>query len=208
MNPMKKLILPFFLGIMPAFLGAQTYSVKLYNSYKGSIAEYMNPLAEHRLEGDFAPVDLNKEKLAEFLAENRDFFEIILQASSKVKTVNKNCEYTEDYRIDTLEKKEFLVEPSKTEGCVTISVGLSDKTAYTEREDKKRTFDSGPDDVSIKKEVKLGVPSIIHAREEIRKVYDMVPFWGDIPLLGRLFRSEGETRQVELIIAIVTEVKE
>jgi hypothetical protein len=32
-------------------------------------------------------------------------------------------------------------------------------------------------------------------REEVKKVNDKIPFFGDIPLVGRLFRSKGESAQ-------------
>ena len=41
-------------------------------------------------------------------------------------------------------------------------------------------------------------------RDEIRSVNDKVPFLGDIPGLGRLFRSEGETRQKKNLLIFVT----
>ena len=41
-------------------------------------------------------------------------------------------------------------------------------------------------------------------RDEIRSVDDKVPFLGDIPGLGRLFRSEGETRQKKNLLIFVT----
>ena len=41
-------------------------------------------------------------------------------------------------------------------------------------------------------------------RDEIRTVNDKVPFLGDIPGLGRLFRSEGETRQKKNLLIFVT----
>jgi general secretion pathway protein D len=41
-------------------------------------------------------------------------------------------------------------------------------------------------------------------RDEVRSVNDKVPFLGDIPGLGRLFRSEGETRQKRNLLIFVT----
>ena len=41
-------------------------------------------------------------------------------------------------------------------------------------------------------------------RDEISSVNDKVPFLGDIPGLGRLFRSEGETRQKKNLLIFVT----
>ena len=41
-------------------------------------------------------------------------------------------------------------------------------------------------------------------REEIKTVHDKVPFLGDIPGLGRLFRSEGETTQKRNLLIFVT----
>lgn len=41
-------------------------------------------------------------------------------------------------------------------------------------------------------------------RDEVRSVNDKVPFLGDIPGLGRLFRSEGETRQKKNLLIFVT----
>lgn len=41
-------------------------------------------------------------------------------------------------------------------------------------------------------------------REEIREVHDKVPFLGDIPLLGKLFRSKGETNQKKNLLIFVT----
>lgn len=41
-------------------------------------------------------------------------------------------------------------------------------------------------------------------REEIKKVKDKVPILGDIPLLGRLFRSTGETSQKKNLLILVT----
>ena len=42
------------------------------------------------------------------------------------------------------------------------------------------------------------------SRDEIRSVNDKVPFLGDLPGLGRLFRSEGETRQKKNLLIFVT----
>ncbi len=41
-------------------------------------------------------------------------------------------------------------------------------------------------------------------RDEIKSVNDKVPVLGDIPGLGRLFRSEGETRQKRNLLIFVT----
>ena len=41
-------------------------------------------------------------------------------------------------------------------------------------------------------------------RDEVRTINDKVPFLGDIPGLGRLFRSEGETRQKKNLLIFVT----
>jgi general secretion pathway protein D len=41
-------------------------------------------------------------------------------------------------------------------------------------------------------------------REEVKKVHDKVPILGDIPLLGRLFRSTGESAQKRNLLIFVT----
>jgi len=41
-------------------------------------------------------------------------------------------------------------------------------------------------------------------REEVKKVHDKVPILGDIPLLGRLFRSTGESAQKRNLVIFVT----
>jgi len=41
-------------------------------------------------------------------------------------------------------------------------------------------------------------------REEVKRVNDKVPVLGDIPLLGRLFRSEGESNQKRNLLIFVT----
>ena len=42
------------------------------------------------------------------------------------------------------------------------------------------------------------------ARDEIKKIEDKVPILGDIPLIGRLFRSKGESRQKRNLLIFVT----
>jgi general secretion pathway protein D len=41
-------------------------------------------------------------------------------------------------------------------------------------------------------------------REEVKKVHDKVPLLGDLPLLGRLFRSTGESAQKRNLVIFVT----
>ncbi len=41
-------------------------------------------------------------------------------------------------------------------------------------------------------------------REEVKEVHDKVPVLGDIPLLGKLFRSKGETSQKKNLLIFVT----
>ncbi len=41
-------------------------------------------------------------------------------------------------------------------------------------------------------------------REEVKKVNDKVPFFGDIPFIGRLFRSKGESSQKRNLLIFVT----
>jgi general secretion pathway protein D len=41
-------------------------------------------------------------------------------------------------------------------------------------------------------------------REEVKKVEDKVPVLGDVPLLGRLFRSRGESSQKRNLLIFVT----
>jgi general secretion pathway protein D len=41
-------------------------------------------------------------------------------------------------------------------------------------------------------------------REEIREVHDKIPLLGDIPLIGKLFRSKGETTQKKNLLIFVT----
>jgi len=41
-------------------------------------------------------------------------------------------------------------------------------------------------------------------REEVKKVSDKVPFFGDLPLVGRLFRSKGESSQKRNLLIFVT----
>ena len=40
-------------------------------------------------------------------------------------------------------------------------------------------------------------------REEVKSFHDSIPFLGDLPLVGRLFRSEGETRQKRNLLIFV-----
>lgn len=41
-------------------------------------------------------------------------------------------------------------------------------------------------------------------REEVKQVHDKIPFLGDIPIIGRLFRSKGETNQKRNLLIFVT----
>jgi general secretion pathway protein D len=41
-------------------------------------------------------------------------------------------------------------------------------------------------------------------REEVKKVNDKVPFFGDLPFVGRLFRSKGESSQKRNLLIFVT----
>jgi general secretion pathway protein D len=41
-------------------------------------------------------------------------------------------------------------------------------------------------------------------REEVKKVNDKVPLLGDIPLLGRMFRSKGQSSQKRNLLIFVT----
>ena len=41
-------------------------------------------------------------------------------------------------------------------------------------------------------------------REEVKKVHDKVPILGDLPLLGRLFRSTGQSAQKRNLVIFVT----
>ena len=41
-------------------------------------------------------------------------------------------------------------------------------------------------------------------REEVKKVNDKVPILGDLPLLGRLFRSTGQSAQKRNLLIFVT----
>jgi len=41
-------------------------------------------------------------------------------------------------------------------------------------------------------------------REEVKKVNDKIPFFGDLPLVGRLFRSKGESAQKRNLLIFVT----
>jgi general secretion pathway protein D len=41
-------------------------------------------------------------------------------------------------------------------------------------------------------------------REEVKKVDDKVPFLGDLPIVGRLFRSKGESAQKRNLLIFVT----
>jgi len=41
-------------------------------------------------------------------------------------------------------------------------------------------------------------------REEVRKTSDKVPILGDVPLIGRFFRSKGETSQKRNLLIFVT----
>lgn len=41
-------------------------------------------------------------------------------------------------------------------------------------------------------------------REEVKKVNDKIPFFGDLPLVGRLFRSKGESSQKKNLLIFVT----
>lgn len=41
-------------------------------------------------------------------------------------------------------------------------------------------------------------------REEVKEVHDKVPFLGDIPILGKLFQSKGETAQKKNLLIFVT----
>ncbi|MSU72863.1 MAG: type II secretory pathway, component PulD [Opitutus sp.] len=41
-------------------------------------------------------------------------------------------------------------------------------------------------------------------REEVKKVNDKVPFFGDLPIIGRLFRSKGESSQKRNLLIFVT----
>ena len=59
------------------------------------------------------------------------------------------------------------------------------------------------DDVilNFSNKIKLGTTYII-LEECIANVYDKVPFWGDVPLIGRFFRTEGTSKSIRAICAI------
>lgn len=59
------------------------------------------------------------------------------------------------------------------------------------------------DDVilNFSNKIKLGTTYII-LEECIANVYDKVPFWGDVPLIGRFFRTEGKSKSIRAICAI------
>ena len=40
--------------------------------------------------------------------------------------------------------------------------------------------------------------------EQLKKYNDKVPFWGDLPLVGRLFRSEGSFQDKRNLLIFVT----
>ena len=40
--------------------------------------------------------------------------------------------------------------------------------------------------------------------EELKKYDDKVPFWGDLPLVGRLFRAEGSYQDKRNLLVFVT----
>lgn len=47
--------------------------------------------------------------------------------------------------------------------------------------------------------IKLNTDYLI-SLEEIASVYDKVPFWGDIPLLGKLFQAKGQCKIIKDIL--------
>ena len=59
------------------------------------------------------------------------------------------------------------------------------------------------DDVilNFSNKIKLGTTYII-LEECIANVYDKVPFWGDVPLIGRFFRTEGKSKSIRSLCAI------
>ena len=90
---------------------------------------------------------------------------------------------------------------------VNLSLTLKEKSYYFEVEENLFSNDIAyikyVDNVmfAFTYKIKLNKDYLI-SLEEIRKVRDSVPFWGDIPLLGRLFQAEGESRQIKDIILI------
>jgi len=53
-------------------------------------------------------------------------------------------------------------------------------------------------------EVSVGIPTLIYSIRTVGKVIDRTPFWGDIPLFGRLFQKPGTSTSVHEYFVIVS----
>lgn len=115
---------------------------------------------------------------------------------SKHKKAYEQALKDDPQRVGTFIK--VSVEPSKTDpNSVTVTAEYIGKSLLCFSEEKGKTkplFQTTQ--WTSSQEVPLGEPTLIYLLKETRGVIDRTRFWGDIPLLGRLFQKPGTSTSV------------
>ena len=132
-----------------------------------------------------------------------DEFQISLPLGEKISTTETSSRQ-DDNEVWTTEKtREFKLE-KVTDDKISLSLKIS-KCSFPENLKDAQRNDSCSQSVSTNAVVSLNTPTVVASLAKTLSTEESTFILGDIPLMGRLFRSEKETTTRMFIVAILTE---
>ncbi len=145
-----------------------------------------------------AVIELSEKQLDEMAECKRKIVEHIAEINVKSRAESHHNLYNK-----SLIATEFLLQNSDKADSLLLTLKNTEIISYTQ--DGK--IIKHVEDENAQKLIKIGVPTLIIYNGDHRRIKDKVPFWGDIPIAGRLFHSEGWTMSSKYFWVLITPAK-
>ena len=202
---MKKLSFAILLTFAAIIASAQSYTVKIYQDYGHPLERISEDLNLPILQRIKIPQSISKENFDAFLKSSPTVFTVQALKAKQAKTSYAYTEYGSGKPVSVEDENELLVRPAESKDSVALRLKISSRTKLI-LSDKTCSVDEYSQETS--QTVKLGVPTLVLCREIIQTVNDRVPVLGDLPLIGWLWQTKGESRSLTSTIVLITENKD
>lgn len=196
----------------PLILSAQIYMVKVDRSgFRGNLVE-LNATQDVKIQSSdksLADVNIDKNIFVAYVKEG-DWTEIksIPATLDTCMEHNKKYKYSQnDMEFEDIAAKVLITKSKIDPNSVVIQMDLTEKNNVGFIKDGDAlTPVYSTQRIVVADKVELGKATAVFTEEKMRAVSNVVPIWGDIPFIGKFFKSRGASRQIKYIVATVSEI--
>lgn len=170
------------------------YAQSLIDWNAGEIISEENPI-----------IEISEKGKDEFFKEKPQYFGASASASEKI-----SAENSYQYKVDEY----YYIERSAIDAKI---VSLDEKSAFVSfkflksikrkkaSEDKFEKFGKDESFEVLNKVVNLGTLTVVQTKVYAKQVKDVVPFWGDLPFIGRFFQTPAVSYSAKVVAVLLEE---